>query len=56
MSTLIKDASKKEDKVFRGVSHIVGLVDKMINLNPEERPTSKEVQESMHNICPRYAD
>ena len=50
MSTLIKDASKKEDKVFRGVSHIVGLVDKMINPNPEERPCAKEVQESMHNI------
>jgi hypothetical protein len=50
MSTLIKDASKKEDKVFRGVSHIVGLVDKMISPNPEERPTAKEVQEKMHNI------
>jgi serine/threonine protein kinase len=50
MSTLIKDASKKEDKVFRGVSHIVGLVDKMISPNPEERPTAKEVQEKMYNI------
>jgi len=50
MSTLIKDASKKEDKVFRGVSHIIGLVDKMISLNPEERPSAKEVQEKMHNI------
>jgi serine/threonine protein kinase len=50
MNTLIKDASKKEDKVFRGVSHIVGLVDKMISPNPDERPTAKEVQEKMHNI------
>ncbi|KAN0090302.1 kinase-like protein [Hyaloscypha variabilis] len=50
MSTLIKDASKKEDKVFRGISHIVGLVDNMINPNPEERPCAKEVQERLHNI------
>jgi len=50
MNTLIKDASKKEDKVFRGVSHIVGLVDKMISPNPDERPSAKEVQEKMHNI------
>jgi serine/threonine protein kinase len=50
MSTLIKDASKKEDKVFRGVSHIIGLVEKMISPNPEERPSAKEVQERMHNI------
>jgi len=50
MNTLIKDASKKEDKVFRGVSHIIGLVDKMISPNPEERPSAKEVQEKMHNI------
>lgn len=50
MKTLIKDASKKEDKVFRGVSHIIGLVDNMISPNPEERPSAREVQEKMHNI------
>jgi serine/threonine protein kinase len=50
MNTLIKDASKKEDKVFRGVSHIIGLIDKMISPNPEERPSAKEVQEKIHNI------
>jgi serine/threonine protein kinase len=50
VNTLTKDASKKEDKIFRGVSHILNLAEKMINVHPEERPSAGHVQERMYTI------
>lgn len=50
MNTLAKDASKKEDKVFRGVSHILSLIKRMVSSNPDERPTAAYVQERMFLI------
>lgn len=54
MNILAKDASKKEDRIFRGVSHILALVEKMIAANPDERPGAKYVQERIHNILTEY--
>lgn len=50
MNTLAKDASKKEDKLFRGVNHILVLVDGMLSINPDDRPTAQEVQERLYAI------
>lgn len=50
MSILSKDASKKEDKIFRGTPFILDLVKRMMSLDPEERPTAKQVEERMYII------
>ncbi|EPE25044.1 Protein kinase-like (PK-like) [Glarea lozoyensis ATCC 20868] len=55
MSTLARDASKKEDQIFRGVSHILLLVNNMLSVHPDDRPTAKEVQESLYAILSEYS-
>jgi serine/threonine protein kinase len=50
MNTLAKDASKKEDTIFRGVSHIISLVSQMLNPNPDERPSASFVAERLCTI------
>jgi serine/threonine protein kinase len=50
MKTLAKDASKKDDKIFRGVEHLLDLCEKMLDPNPTMRPTAKEVQERVYKI------
>ncbi|KAG9228720.1 kinase-like domain-containing protein [Amylocarpus encephaloides] len=50
MSTLAKDAKKKQDDVFRGVNHILILIVSMISANPDDRPTAQEVQEKLYTI------
>jgi serine/threonine protein kinase len=55
MNTLAKDASKKEDQIFRGVNHILVLVDSMLSVNPDDRPTAQEVQERLYAILSEYS-
>jgi len=55
MGTLLKDASKKEDKVFRGVKDILALVEKMLSLHPEDRPTAQAVQERLYTILSEHS-
>jgi serine/threonine protein kinase len=55
MGILAKDASKKEDKVFRGVSHILALVEKMLSAHPEDRPSAQDVQERLHTILTKHS-
>ncbi len=50
METLVKDAKKKDDKVFRGVPRIIRLISDMLQVEPDERPTSTQVQERLYNI------
>ncbi len=50
MNILAKDGKKKEDKDFRGVSHIIALIEKMMNPNPDERPNAHNVQEKIYCI------
>jgi serine/threonine protein kinase len=55
MATLLKDASKKEDKIFRGVKDILTLVEKMLSLHPEDRPTAQTVQERLYTILSEHS-
>jgi serine/threonine protein kinase len=55
MSALAKDASKKEDKIFRGISHILTLVEKMLSSHPEDRPSAREVQERLYVILSEHS-
>lgn len=54
MSTLTKDAKKKEDKLFKGVPHIISLCGEMLNPNPAERPTASSVQERIYTILTEH--
>ncbi|RDW68382.1 hypothetical protein BP5796_09039 [Coleophoma crateriformis] len=50
MEILAKDASKKEDKLFRGVKDILGLCARMLSVDPAGRPTAAEVSEQLRTI------
>jgi serine/threonine protein kinase len=50
---LAKDASKKEDKIFRGVSHILQLVTRMLSVNPADRPDAQFVLDRLHEVLTR---
>jgi len=50
MQILLKDASKKEDKTFRGVAHIISLAQRMLSVDPLERPSATFVQERLYVI------
>ena len=54
MSTLTKDAGKKEDKLFRGVPNILSLCAEMLSPNPDERPQASSVQDRIYNILTQY--
>ena len=56
MEMLAKDASKKEDKIYRGVPHIISLIDQMINPDPGERPTAEYVQQRLYTILNDYCN
>ncbi|KAH8670314.1 kinase-like domain-containing protein [Tricladium varicosporioides] len=45
-----KDATKKEDKIYRGISHILSLIDSMLSIHSEDRPSAEEVQERLYDI------
>ncbi|PQE10050.1 kinase domain-containing protein [Rutstroemia sp. NJR-2017a BVV2] len=50
MNILLKDATKKEDKIFRGVSQVIGLCHRMLSTVPDERPSASEVQTRLYSI------
>ncbi|TVY16540.1 hypothetical protein LARI1_G005310 [Lachnellula arida] len=50
IAILKKDASKKEDKIFRGITPTLELIETMISPVPEDRPTAQEVQERLNII------
>lgn len=50
MNTLLRDATKKEDKIFRGVSQIISLIQRMLAVDPNERPIANEVQDRIYAI------
>ncbi|KAF7961006.1 hypothetical protein EAE96_000675 [Botrytis aclada] len=49
-NTLLKDATKKEDKIFRGVSQLIAISQRMLSPEPDERPSATEVQERIYAI------
>jgi hypothetical protein len=50
MTQLAKDASKKDDEVFRGMSPMLHIVERMLSLHPSERPAAHDVQARLYNI------
>ncbi|KAI6092888.1 kinase-like domain-containing protein [Hypoxylon rubiginosum] len=50
MAGLAKDASKKDDQVFRGVAPMLQVVARMLSVLPHERPTAQEVERSTYKI------
>lgn len=47
---LLKDARKKEDRLFRGVSHLLSLITKMLSPNPSDRPSAELCEERIYDI------
>jgi serine/threonine protein kinase len=52
---LVKDAKKKEDQVFRGISHLLNLCTRMISHNPSERPSAKVCAERIYEIVTKIS-
>ncbi|KAI8964760.1 kinase-like protein [Daldinia sp. FL1419] len=50
MAGLAKDASKKDDQVFRGVAPMLKVVSRMLSITPHERPTAQEVEQCTYKI------
>ncbi|KAK5660983.1 hypothetical protein OQA88_12360 [Cercophora sp. LCS_1] len=50
MTQLAKDASKKDDQVFRGISPMLHVVERMLSLHPSERPAAHDVQARLYKI------
>ncbi|KAI1376032.1 kinase-like domain-containing protein [Hypoxylon crocopeplum] len=50
MAVLAKDASKKDDQVFRGVAPMLHVVARMLSIVPHERPTAQEVEQCTYKI------
>ncbi|KAK1761469.1 protein kinase [Echria macrotheca] len=50
MTQLAKDASKKDDQIFRGISPMLHVVERMLSLHPSERPAAQDVQTRLYKI------
>ncbi|KAH8888342.1 kinase domain-containing protein [Thozetella sp. PMI_491] len=50
MTQLAKDASKKDDAIFRGFAPMLHLVERMLALNPADRPAAHDVQKRMYQV------
>ncbi|KAL7624062.1 hypothetical protein AAE478_005619 [Parahypoxylon ruwenzoriense] len=50
MIELAKDASKKDDQVFRGVEPMLQMVARMLSIVPHERPTAQEVEQCTYKV------
>ncbi|KAI9824003.1 MAG: hypothetical protein M1819_001091 [Sarea resinae] len=50
IDNLERDALKKDDVLMSGVPHILRLVRWMISRSPDQRPTARQVQESLYDI------
>lgn len=50
MTQLARDASKKDGEVFRGISPMLHVVERMLALPPSERPAAHDVQTRMYQI------
>jgi serine/threonine protein kinase len=53
--SLLKDAKKKEDRLFRGISHLLNLVTRMLSPNPHERPSAKYCKERVYEILTKIS-
>lgn len=56
IAILRKDSGKKEDKVFRGVTRILELTERMMKADPGERPLASEVEDILYNILNKQCE
>ncbi|KAK9778709.1 putative Kinase-like domain-containing protein [Seiridium cardinale] len=54
MASLAKDASKKDDPIFRGVSPMLQVVARMLSTSPPDRPTARAIEKEMYRILTEY--
>lgn len=54
ISSLAKDAKKKDDKIFSGVPYMISICAEMLCTNPDERPTASSVQERIYKILTEH--
>lgn len=52
-AALGKEASRKEDAVFRGIAPTLALTERMLALDPVERPSARRVQLTLDDILTR---
>lgn len=52
---LLKESKKREDKVYRGVSHLLNLTTRMMAEDPRMRPTARYCQERTWEILVRVS-
>lgn len=50
MAILARDASKKEDQIFRGIKPTLALVREMMVTNPDERKDAQHIQKELYKI------
>ncbi|KAK3387045.1 kinase domain-containing protein [Podospora didyma] len=50
MTQLAKDASKKDDPMFKGISPMLHVVERMLAFHPSERPAAHDVQTKLYQI------
>jgi serine/threonine protein kinase len=52
---LAKEANKKDDKLFKGVSHILQVVSTIIAVNPKDRPDASVVRDKIGDVLKRIS-
>ncbi len=53
--SLLKDAKKREDRVYRGVSHLLNLTTRMLAEDPAQRPSARYCVERTWEILTRIS-
>lgn len=55
VSSLAKDARQKEDRLFRGVTHLLNLTLRMLSPHPMDRPSARFCEERVYEILTNNA-
>lgn len=53
--SLLKDAKKREDRIYRGISHLLNLTTRMLSPNPVNRPSAKYCEERTYEILTKIS-
>jgi serine/threonine protein kinase len=54
MTILAKDASKREEPVFRGVTPMLQLVARMLSLSPQDRPNAQAIEQQLYRALTEH--
>ncbi|OBT63244.1 hypothetical protein VE03_07760 [Pseudogymnoascus sp. 23342-1-I1] len=55
VSSLAKDARQKEDRLFRGITHLLNLTLRMLSPHPMDRPSARFCEERVYEILTNNA-